>query len=613
MRARLDIELSSAAGGEPLVVELSWSEGIRPSTPRSHRGDTAPLVTLFALFCHTAQQAGSPPGLTAPVDSETGRVLRRVQQLLLDATPTRGRNKWIRQLFGPHPLHLLGESGWEGHNALSALVEISGKSVLVATLNTEYLQPEDIRFHTGKAQLSRSEIGTWLTSVGVPVPSVDRRSRSDAVDALVRLATGLKQSGQWHEALETFHRAAELARLEHRHSEESVCLRSIGEIALTRVPPAEARRWLERAIETARLSGDREGEATTLLSLGTLEQFEMNLAAARGHLEHAALLFRDLGRPVLEGRAEARLGHFFIRVGDIHAARRSLERSEYLFRTQNDIGGVASALVPQITLLSTQGDYEGARKLAARARALYDEAGAPQGRAIAAVASANLELDLDELDRAEELYAEAARIYDGLGHRSGKSNAEWGVGECLRRKGKIDEARALFVPLLRACIELENIMGHASVLWSLSRCALASGNLQEARELVEEAIRVCHEQKMPLMQSNLYTTLGEIEGAARRPAAARVAFATAQQSHGRNRDPLDRAQILMARGNLELDYDRREAIRCFYQAAGIFSELGFEDQERNALDRAAALFPNESPSRPLPRHLPTYPSSDARS
>ena len=253
-----DIELSSAAGGEPLVVELSWSEGIRPSTPRSHRGDTAPLVTLFALFCHTAQQAGSPPGLTAPVDSETGRVLRRVQQLLLDATPTRGRNKWIRQLFGPHPLHLLGESGWEGHNALSALVEISGKSVLVATLNTEYLQPEDIRFHTGKAQLSRSEIGTWLTSVGLPVPSVDRRSRSDAVDALVRLATGLKQSGQWHEALETFHRAAELARLEHRHSEESVCLRSIGEIALTRVPPAEARRWLERAIETARLSGDRD-------------------------------------------------------------------------------------------------------------------------------------------------------------------------------------------------------------------------------------------------------------------------------------------------------------------------------------------------------------------
>ncbi len=588
VRATLTVELDVNASIRS--IWLDWDECPREDAPAPTRGDPAPLAQLLGLLVVAHQLGRRRASLAVEADTPIGHVMRRVKQLLLDSDPSRSRSKWVREVLGPHPLFLLGDRSWVAHNALSALLAITGKSVLRATLDPHYIRLEDVSFRRAGETLSPAQLLEWLSDQGLMLPDEWKAETTPGqVESLMKRAYELQMKGEWEQALETYERSADIARDEGRHAEEARALHRLCLIARTRIPPSKVRVWLDRAVEAARIADDRHAEADGLLVSATFEQGEMNLESARGHLEHAILIYRGLEEVSMEAMAVARLGHLFSKMGRVEEAQKELSRAEHLAREAGDLSGVAQSLVPQIGVLSTLGEFERGREVAERARALFAELKVAQGRAIAALASANLELDVDDLDKAGRFFEEAASEYAAIGHRPGEANARWGISECLRREGRLVEARKELDGCLSFCREFENAMGEASVLMSLAKLNLQEDKVDAARSSTCAGLRICELKSIPTIQSDLYRVLGEIESASRNPVEARLAFDQAEKLCHSYRDRSGRANTLMVRGDLEVEHDRPEAIRCFHQAAGIYSELQLDRREGEALERARQL------------------------
>lgn len=243
------------------------------------------------------------------------------------------------------------------------------------------------------------------------------------------------------------------------------------------------------ALAAARRAGDRLGEARLLAGLGWLRYEQDRFDESAGYYEQALAAYEQGGDQ--HGLATTRLALSTVQRehGQLAAARSSLEQVLSELRLPADRLAIAQARHGLGRVLTEQGELDAGLAACERACAEYEEIGDQRGWAIALRSVGLVHRAAGRLEQAAHWSVRAVEVLSGLGNPLASAYAVQALAKVRVRQGRGDELRDDLVGCLNTCNEMQDGFGQALVLRTLGELDLAAGRYAAARRHLDRALQ----------------------------------------------------------------------------------------------------------------------------
>ncbi len=259
----------------------------------------------------------------------------------------------------------------------------------------------------------------WAEAVKAFSESLEIRRRigapmSDIAETELQLGRALKLATDYDRAVLVLTQARTELEAMSNTLGAADCARELGDIAVRRANPEEARRFFEEALAGYRSAGDRLGQAYCMRGLGQVALRRFDLETARNYYEKSIAFYRQMGDVL--GQATC-----FLRLGDI-----ANWRADYV---------TASA------------QYEEAMKG-------YDGLGDVLGQANSTFRLGEVAFHQSNIQTAESRFEVALTLYKNVGDALGQANCIVGLGQIAALQGDIGVARGCYHAAIELCVQI---------------------------------------------------------------------------------------------------------------------------------------------------------------
>jgi tetratricopeptide (TPR) repeat protein len=291
---------------------------------------------------------------------------------------------------------------------------------------------------------------------------------------------------------------------------EARCLVKIGDIALYRSDPDDARQRYEEALPLCKRVGDLFGQAYCIQRLGDIALRRSNHDDARQRYEEAIPLYERIGDLPGQANCIKGLGDIALYRSNHDDARQRYEEAIPLYKRAGDPLGQANCIrsLGDIALFF-RSDHDDACQRYEEAIPLYKRAGSLLGQANCIQGLGHAALNRSDHDTARERYEEAIPIYKRVGDLLGQANCIQGLGDIAWARSDRDTGQRLFREALGLYELLQEPSSIGETHLRLARAALTP---EERREHIEAAREASTRIKRPDLVKKLDEEFGETKG-----------------------------------------------------------------------------------------------------
>lgn len=316
-------------------------------------------------------------------------------------------------------------------------------------------------------------------------------ARGTSIRTRARASGVFQRAGRFEEsfalARDTLQDAIDVAD----HDSAALCLRTIGELHMSREESREALIEFERALQHARRSRRSGSDAlvtSVLNDLGRANFALADYAKAEEYFWQASDRAHEAGELQTEGTCQMNIGNVRSQLGDYEGSVEYYQRSLRLQRQLGEEFRIALALYNLAFVHSKTGDDEACLTLCRDALATdcelrgtlhYPQLLALMGRSL---------FHLGRLDGAAEVLAEALEAHRDIANASGQSTALSTLAEIHAARGEHDRARELVEEALAVLDHTDEWRSRRVARMCRGRVALAAGRAAEALDDVERLV-----------------------------------------------------------------------------------------------------------------------------
>ena len=181
--------------------------------------------------------------------------------------------------------------------------------------------------------------------------------------------------GEYDDARDTLEMGLHIAREVGEHTEEMLCLNTLGNMSVFLRELSQAREYYRQALEVVRRLGDRYGEAMILGNMGNLAYDEEDFGESSVLYRQAISIFRETGSQIGEAVYLANLGRVQLRLGELMDAKDYLTQGLKITSQLRDRGQIVFGLWSFSQLNYEAESYERAALLLGASDSLRDEIG----------------------------------------------------------------------------------------------------------------------------------------------------------------------------------------------------------------------------------------------
>ncbi|HEV8483386.1 MAG TPA: CHAT domain-containing tetratricopeptide repeat protein [Blastocatellia bacterium] len=290
-------------------------------------------------------------------------------------------------------------------------------------------------------------------------------------DTLQLIGANYSHSGQFDEALTTFHQELKLRQSTNDRRSLAGTHSRIGWIYFFLGRHQKALESFAQAVELCRIEDDRPGLAEALLDAGGLY---------------------DL-------------------LGERQKAMEELEESLKLFRSLSDRSGLAKVLLRIGSIFDSLWEKEKAIAFFDEAVTYFKELGDPGGQAQCYNSMGDVLASLGDHKKALHLYNEAFRLWRNTPDRKGRALALNGIGKSHGALGNRREALENLNQALDLFRAAKDTFREALVLYNIGKVHYSMGENQEALEVFEQALGQWQGMNDPAHEASALNSLGRVE------------------------------------------------------------------------------------------------------
>ncbi len=312
-----------------------------------------------------------------------------------------------------------------------------------------------------------------------------------AIRTRARASGVFQRAGRFEESLALATETLQDAIDATDHDSAALCLRTIGELRMSREQPRDALVEFERALQHARRSRRPGSEALVTSVLNDLGRAEFALedyAKAEEYFWQASDRAHEAGELQTEGTCQMNIGNVRSQLGDYEGSVEYYQRSLRLQRQLGEEFRIALALYNLAFVHSKTGDDEACLALCQDALATdcelrgtlhYPQLLALMGRSL---------FHLGRLDRAAQVLAEALEAHRDIANASGQSTALCTLAEIHAERGEHDRALRLVEEALAVLHGTDELRAQRVARMCRGRVALPAGRAAAALEDVERLV-----------------------------------------------------------------------------------------------------------------------------
>ncbi|WP_189920428.1 tetratricopeptide repeat protein [Kitasatospora xanthocidica] len=396
----------------------------------------------------------------------------------------------------------------------------------------------------------------------------------------------LDQARRYGEAVEAFHRAADLSGSIGDRSGEATAYGGLGNTLRKLDRFEEAVSALRHALAIQREEGDPRGEAMMSVNLGSLLSEIRRFDEALALLRRAGDLCRSLGERHGEALAWVNTGAVMRSLGRHPESVEALDRARDLFHGLGDRFRTATTTEGLGLTLLSMGRYEDAITLFEDARAVFEELGDRDGEGVAWRDLGSALRCLGRFDEALAAQRKALAAGRELGDREREAGAWSEIAELMEEEGRSEEAFAAHQEAIRAAAAATARGGEGQALSRFGAFLSRNGRPEEAASAAEKALDIVRGLGDPHLEARALNELAEIYDELGRQLEGIRALGRARTLFQECGDPGGEVMTLSNLGSALTSLDRfREAADVCREAIGLLQAAG--DREGEALMRAA--------------------------
>jgi DNA-binding SARP family transcriptional activator/tetratricopeptide (TPR) repeat protein len=289
----------------------------------------------------------------------------------------------------------------------------------------------------------------------------------------------------------------------------------------------------QAALAAAERTGDRAAEARLLGGLGWLRYEQDRLDESADYYGRALACWVTAGDLPQQARTRLELSRVHRERGDLADAITLLDETIPVLRVMDDPVLLARAHHTAALTHTERGDLPAAWSAGDRARRIYQEQGDDHGVALVLRSLSLVRRAEGDWDAAIDLCERALGVLHRIGDRLMIAYTTQALAKARLRRGDVSTGPALRDGLA-VCNEMQDSFGQALITRTLGELELAQGRPAAAKELLEHALHWWDALSLPLWRARTLRDLSVAHAAAGDPAAADAAWAEASAIFGRH-------------------------------------------------------------------------------
>jgi tetratricopeptide (TPR) repeat protein len=266
----------------------------------------------------------------------------------------------------------------------------------------------------------------------------------------------------------------------------------------------------DAALGATRSAGDQRGEAVLLRGLGRLRYEQDRMGESRGYYVRALHICRE--QDDLPGLASALIGVATIdrELGQFASALRNLGEAAKVCDRLGDLGGLAECAYGRGYIHRELGEFGAARMDLDSALAAYRKIGDRRGEGLTLRSMAMVFRATGELCQAARFAQQSVDVFCDMGNRLLTAYGMQALAKVQIRQLRPVEAERLLETSLAVCEKYGDRFGIALVLRTLGELNLSTGDLTVAAQYLTRSLALWEELGLQLFQARVQRDLAEL-------------------------------------------------------------------------------------------------------
>ena len=362
--------------------------------------------------------------------------------------------------------------------------------------------------------------------------------------ARIRQAWIMTRLGQYEDVM----RYAEggLAHFDGEQTTEVAhALNQISYVYMMRGQLDESKAVARQALETVAVSDDKTAWFMAMGNLGYAHYLAGELRDARVLYEELMTLAPELDySPTGIAYGHNNLGEILRDMGEVNRALELFKRAYKIFDSIKQKRGMAFSLNNIGGVVFIQGAYQEAKTYYQRAYDLNKEIGDRAGLAHSLSALGNVAVTQGDYDHAQKKYEESLRIRREMGDKGGIADSLADLARNALNQNQVSAARQYIEEAIQRYADIGDKSGEALSLAGRGVALLFLDELDDAERDLARALAIGQTLDSPMVLTQIYDGLGELESRRGNDAQAMDWFRKALANHNADETPL--AMILFA-------------------------------------------------------------------